>query len=213
MTPTKVLVGQILVVFAIVITTQWSATQWAAAELGYQSQLGSPWFSVLHINIYYPWRLYEWWYAFDAYAPSIFNQAGMIAAGGGILGIITAVIGSLWRARQTKLVTTYGSSRWANRHEIDCAGLFSGRGVFLGNLGAKYLRHNGPEHVMAFAPTRSGKGVGLVIPTLLTWIGSAVIHDIKGENWQLTAGWRARFFALPAVQPDRPAQCQVQSAA
>jgi type IV secretion system protein VirD4 len=35
--------------------------------------------------------------------------------------------------------------------------------------------------------------VGLVIPTLLSWTGSAVIHDIKGENWQLTAGWRARF--------------------
>jgi type IV secretion system protein VirD4 len=46
---------------------------------------------------------------------------------------------------------------------------------------------------MAFAPTRSGKGVGLVIPTLLSWTGSAVIHDIKGENWQLTAGWRAQF--------------------
>ena len=46
---------------------------------------------------------------------------------------------------------------------------------------------------MAFAPTRSGKGVGLVVPTLLSWTGSAVVHDIKGENWQLTAGWRARF--------------------
>jgi type IV secretion system protein VirD4 len=55
------------------------------------------------------------------------------------------------------------------------------------------LRHNGPEHLLAFAPTRSGKGVGLVIPTLLSWTGSAVIHDIKGENWELTAGWRARF--------------------
>jgi type IV secretion system protein VirD4 len=60
-------------------------------------------------------------------------------------------------------------------------------------MGIHYLRHDGPEHVMAFAPTRSGKGVGLVIPTLLSWTGSAVIHDIKGENWQLTAGWRGRF--------------------
>jgi type IV secretion system protein VirD4 len=65
--------------------------------------------------------------------------------------------------------------------------------MVLGRLGPQYLRHDGPEHVMAFAPTRSGKGVGLVVPTLLTWPGSAVIHDIKGENWQLTAGWRARF--------------------
>ena len=46
---------------------------------------------------------------------------------------------------------------------------------------------------MAFAPTRSGKGVGLVVPTLLSWTGSTVVHDIKGENWMLTAGWRARF--------------------
>jgi type IV secretion system protein VirD4 len=46
---------------------------------------------------------------------------------------------------------------------------------------------------MAFAPTRTGKGVGLVVPTLLSWTGSAVIHDIKGENWQLTAGWRSKF--------------------
>ena len=54
-----------------------------------------------------------------------------------------------------------------------------------------YLRHNGPEHVLAFAPTRSGKGVGLVIPTLLAWSESAVIYDIKGENWARTAGFRA----------------------
>jgi type IV secretion system protein VirD4 len=46
---------------------------------------------------------------------------------------------------------------------------------------------------MVFAPTRSGKGVGLVIPTLLSWTASAVVHDIKGENWQITAGWRSRF--------------------
>ena len=50
----------------------------------------------------------------------------------------------------------------------------------------------GPEHVLCFAPTRSGKGVGLVVPTLLTWPGSCIVHDIKGENWNLTSGFRAR---------------------
>ena len=53
-----------------------------------------------------------------------------------------------------------------------------------------YLRHNGPEHVLAFAPTRSGKGVGLVLPTLLTWRESALVHDPKGEAWALTSGFR-----------------------
>jgi len=65
--------------------------------------------------------------------------------------------------------------------------------VFLGLHRQQYLRHEGPEHVLTFAPTRSGKGVGLVVPTLLSWPASAVIHDIKGENWSITAGWRSRF--------------------
>ena len=73
------------------------------------------------------------------------------------------------------------------------AGLFGERGVFLGRTAHDYIRHDGPEHVISIAPTRSGKGVGLVIPTLLSWTDSAVIHDIKGENWQLTSGWRSTF--------------------
>jgi type IV secretion system protein VirD4 len=123
----------------------------------------------------------------------LFNEAGAIAATSGFAGCAVAIIGSLWRARQNKNVTTYGSSRWATLREIEDAGLFRPAGVFLGQLANRYLRHDGPEHVMAFAPTRSGKGVGLVVPTLLSWTESAVIHDIKGENWQLTAGWRSRF--------------------
>ncbi|EPQ4114459.1 conjugal transfer protein TraG, partial [Pseudomonas aeruginosa] len=73
------------------------------------------------------------------------------------------------------------------------AGLTLPAGVFLGQHDRQYLRHEGPEHVLTFAPTRSGKGVGLVVPTLLSWPASAVVHDIKGENWQITAGWRSRF--------------------
>lgn len=53
-----------------------------------------------------------------------------------------------------------------------------------------FLRHKGPEHILAIAPTRSGKGVGLVVPTLLTWGSSCIIHDIKGELWAMTSGWR-----------------------
>ena len=191
MTPTKVLIGQVAIVFAIVIGGLWASTQWAAAMLGNQPRLGPAWFALSDMPVYYPWRLFEWWYAFEPYAPQVFNKAGTLAAGGGLLGAVVAIIGSVWRARQAKFVTTYGSSRWATRKEVRKAGLFEPRGVFLGRLADRYLCHDGPEHVMTFAPTRSGKGVGLVIPTLLSWTGSAVIHDIKGENWQLTAGWRS----------------------
>ncbi len=193
MTPTKLLIGQILIVFAIVFAGLWAATQWAASMLAYQPQLGLPWFELRGLPIYRPWALFAWWYHYEAYAPEVFDKAGTLAGASGFVGCGAAVFGSLWRARQSSNVTTYGSARWANAREIKRAGLFDAAGVFLGRLEGRYLRHDGPEHVMAFAPTRSGKGVGLVVPTLLSWTGSAVIHDIKGENWTLTAGWRSRF--------------------
>jgi len=204
MTPTSLLIGQIAIVFAIVIAGVWSATQWAAAMLGYQPQLGVPWAILFGVPLYRPWELFPWWYSYDAYAAHVFNRAGMLAGTSGFLGCAAAIAGSLWRARQTRLVTTYGSSRWASFREITRAGLFKSSGVFLGRQGRRYLRHDGPEHVMAFAPTRSGKGVGLVIPTLLSWTGSAVVHDIKGENWQLTAGWRSRFSHCLLFNPTDP---------
>jgi type IV secretion system protein VirD4 len=193
LTPTKLLVGQILIVFAILILGVWTATQWCAAMLGFQDELGPPWFSLGSLPLYRPWSLFLWWYEFEAYAPHVFNKAGSLAAGSGFAGCGAAIAGSLCRARQARFVTTYGSARWANVRDIERAGLFENRGLFLGRLGGRYLRHEGPEHVMAFAPTRSGKGVGLVIPTLLSWTSSAVIHDIKGENWELTSGWRSLF--------------------
>ena len=179
MTPTKFLFGQIILVFLVVLLTTWAATQWAADMLGHQVGLGSAWFHLNNVPIYYPHRLYQWWYAYDAYAPEVFNKAGSLAGSGGVVGVIVAIAGSLWRAKQDKNVTTYGSSRWLTSKEIRQAQLFEPKGVFLGKFDDEYLRHDGPEHIMAFAPTRSGKGVGLVIPTLLSWTGSVIVHDIK----------------------------------
>ena len=208
MTPTKLLIGQIIVVFAIVLAGLWIATQWCAAMLGYQAELGASWFEVGGMPFYRPWAIFWWWYSFDAYAPHVFDKAGALAGASGFLGCAAAIAGSLWRARQSGQVTTYGSARWASHREIDRAGLFHDAGVFLGRYRGRYLRHGGPEHVMAFAPTRSGKGVGLVVPTLLSWTGSAVVHDIKGENWQLTAGWRARFSHALLFNPTDPASAK-----
>ena len=204
MNGTSVLFGQVLAVFGIVVAGTWGATQWTAAHLGYQLRLGSPWFDCLGIPIYHPWRLFEWWYWYDAYAPRLFLKGGAIAAASGITAAAVAIGMSVWRARQSRLVTTYGSARWADTRDIHKAGLEKAAGVFLGLHDGQYLRHEGPEHVLTFAPTRSGKGVGLVIPTLLTWPASAVIHDIKGENWQITAGWRARFSHCLLFNPTDP---------
>jgi type IV secretion system protein VirD4 len=204
MFPARILVGQVVLVFAIATLAIWDATQWAAHALGYQAALGAPWFFAFGHPIYRPWLLFPWWFAYNAYAPLIFNKAGAIAASGGLLGAAAAIVASVWRGRQSRLVTTYGSAHWASRRDLHTAGLLQTSGVFLGRSHHGYLRHDGPEHVMAFAPTRSGKGVGLVVPTLLSWTESCVVHDIKGENWQLTAGWRARFSHALLFNPTDP---------
>src|SRR2546425_13176422 len=111
---TNVLFGQIAVVFGIVIAGVWSATQWTAAALGYQLRLGSPWFDFLGTPVYHPWRLFEWWFFFDAYAPHVFEGGGAIPAGSGLIGVGVAIGMLDGRWRQTKAVTTSGTARWAN---------------------------------------------------------------------------------------------------
>ncbi|MBS0479620.1 MAG: conjugal transfer protein TraG, partial [Proteobacteria bacterium] len=135
------------------------------------------------------------------YAPAIFTEGSFIAASGGFMAIAAAVTMSVIRAREARNVATYGSARWAEANEIRSAGLLGPDGVVLGRYDCDYLRHDGPEHVLCFAPTRSGKGVGLVVPTLLTWPGSCIVHDIKGENWTLTAGFRARHSRVLLFDP------------
>jgi type IV secretion system protein VirD4 len=193
MSATKILWGQVLIVSTVVLAFLWGATEWVAWRLAFQPQLGPPSFDLLGWPVYQPPAFFWWWFAYDAYAREIFTEGAYIAASGGIAAVIVAIAMSVWRAREAKRVTTYGSARWAETPEVADAGLLGHDGVLLGRWREHYLRHDGPEHVLCFAPTRSGKGVGLVVPTLLTWPGSAIIHDIKGENWSLTAGWRARF--------------------
>ncbi len=201
MNATKILWGQVLLVCATVLAFVWAATEWTAWKLGFQSGLGHPWFEVFGWPVYYPPAFFWWWFAYDAYARDIFVEGAYIAAAGGIAAVVVAITISVWRAREAKRVTTYGSARWAEAREVREAGLLGHDGVLLGRWRDEYLRHDGPEHVLCFAPTRSGKGVGLVVPTLLTWPGSAIVHDIKGENWTMTAGWRARFGRVLIFDP------------
>ena len=205
MSATRILWGQILVVLSIVLVTTWVATQWVAWKLGYQPQLGHPWFELASgVPIYLPPSFFWWWYAYDAYAPHVFVEGAYIAASGGFISIAVAIGMSVWRAREARTAATYGSARWATPKEIRAAGLTAPDGVVLGKFERDYLRHDGPEHVLCFAPTRSGKGVGLVVPTLLTWPGSCIVHDIKGENWTLTSGFRAQHGRVLLFDPTNP---------
>lgn len=97
-------------------------------------------------------------------------------------------LGAVLRGRPRPL---HGRARFASEREIRAAGLRAERGLLLGTKGGRYLCFGGAEHVIGYAPTRSGKGVGLVIPNLLNWPDSVVCLDVKRENWERTAGFRA----------------------
>lgn len=184
-----------LAVLAVIAGLQ-SATQYFAHIFAYQPQLGA---NIAHV--YPPWAILSWisqWY--EQYTPE-FKEAGSIAVvvtGSILLGLVVVrmVLANSGKANEF----LHGSARWADKKDIQAAGLLprsaaDNGGVYVGGWEDRngrfyYLRHSGPEHVLTYAPTRSGKGVGLVVPTLLSWPASCVITDLKGELWALTAGWR-----------------------
>ncbi|MDN7880066.1 type IV secretory system conjugative DNA transfer family protein [Burkholderia aenigmatica] len=186
------------------------ATQYFAHQFHYHATLGP---NVNHL--YAPWSILGWAKHWNTLYPDQFMQAasvGVVVSGIGLLGLTGY---SMIAANSSKPnIYLHGSARWAERKDIEAAGLLPrtpsfgdrllGRltpahdGVYVGAWVDKkgrqhYLRHNGPEHVLTYAPTRSGKGVGLVIPTLLSWAQSCVITDLKGELWAITAGWRQKY--------------------
>jgi type IV secretion system protein VirD4 len=105
----------------------------------------------------------------------------------------------------------FGSASWASQAEIDKANLRSKHGVLLGKDSAGYFVADGFQHSLLFAPTGSGKGVGFVIPNLLFWDHSVIVHDIKLENHMLTSGWRAQngqdVFVWEPSNPDGITHC------
>ena len=184
-----------------------AATQFFAHDMRYQAALGA------HAGQFYPpWDILRWaarWY--HAY-PDALTRAGSVGITVTGMGLIGLVIAKMIMANTSKVNEyLHGSARWANQKDIQDAGLLprprkwheilrrlppvASSGVYVGAWLDKsgtlhYLRHDGPEHVLMYAPTRSGKGVGLVVPTLLSWPDSAIITDLKGELWAMTAGWR-----------------------
>lgn len=187
----------------LLLATNAIATQSVAAHFFYHRLLGTPILKVRGISIYQPfaWAVWLWRYGNSSGASirkGLLIGPAVIVAGAAVT-VMIVLSGNLRKTKRLSRNTEdlHGSARWATREDILAAGLLdAAQGVYVGGWynqstrRLEYLCHNGPEHILAFAPTRSGKGVGLVIPTLLAWNGSAVIYDIKGENWERTAGFR-----------------------
>jgi type IV secretion system protein VirD4 len=117
-------------------------------------------------------------------------QLAIGVSGIGLLILLPAGLVAAARPRRA----LHGDARFASPGEVDRAGLTGGDGqpgILIGRHRGKFLSLPGQLSVMLSAPTRSGKGVGVVIPNLLNWPDSVVVLDIKGENYDITAGYRA----------------------
>ena len=186
------------------IVSCFAGTEYIASRWRFQPALGRPLFRAGAYAVYQPfeWIVWGWRYCLSR-EPRIRDplfHGEMIVFAGSVLTAFGVFVAASRRARRLSrnAEDLHGSARLANSDDVRSSGLLaSSRGVYVGGWRddvsnrLQYLRHNGPEHILAFAPTRSGKGVSLVIPTLLAWEDSAVIYDIKGENWAKTAGYRA----------------------
>jgi type IV secretion system protein VirD4 len=87
----------------------------------------------------------------------------------------------------------HGAARFASRSEIRASGLMGEKGIVVGKYEDKYLVLEGEQFAIVAAPTRGGKGVGIVIPNLLTFQDSLVVLDPKLENYEITSGFRAQY--------------------
>lgn len=200
------------------VGVSWVATQYIARRFDYQPALGTPLKRIGTTSVYQPfsWIVWGWQYCTsqDQRLRQPLFEGEMIVLAGSFLGVAFFFVITNRRSRKLSENSEdlHGSARWAAEDDVRRTGLLSSpQGVYVGGWAADnssrihYLRHNGPEHVLAFAPTRSGKGVGLVIPTLLAWNESAIVYDIKGENWARTAGFRANCghlcFKFSPVEP------------
>lgn len=198
----------------ILLLSSWLATEYVAWVFRWAPALGPP---MTGSHLYFPFDVLVWTWKYDSPAigwPAmrVFQRAHLIMGVAGFAALVVPVVLAWRRTRkiETERNDLHGSAHWATPKEVSDAGVLpcdANRGGQL--LGAypdrgqaRYLRHKGPEHVIVFAPTRSGKGVGIVIPTLLSWDQSVLVHDIKGENWALTSGYRERVLKQRVLRLD-----------
>jgi type IV secretion system protein VirD4 len=115
-----------------------------------------------------------------------------LATGFGLSTLLALYIGFklIWREK-----SLYGRAKFARKSEIKAAGFFTPKDntLIVGKVGKNYLYYAGQQFAILAAPTRSGKGVGIVIPNLLTYKESVVVLDIKQENFNLTSGFRQAY--------------------
>ena len=194
------------VVFTVCLLITLQATaQYVAYAYGHHPALGWS-FPLGNYRVYPFYKAAYWLYilmsAYDESRSQVAAMSAFIFSAGLIISAFAARRCYL-NGKSESLESLHGSAHWATMKEIQDAGLLDAKGepfpegVVVGGVQVgkkvKMMRHGGREHVLCYAPTRSGKGISLVLPTLLDgWKESVFVLDIKNENQSLSAGYRKK---------------------
>lgn len=189
----------LMVFLPFFIISMWIATQNIAKDCAYDPILGTG-FTISDMKIYAPWMFFVWKAKFGFVIPIIINSAQKYLIIGSVIGFFLGA----FVVKNMQNLSSYGTAKWASSKDIRKAGIGQPDGVTIGinpykfksytdeNIFKKLLHDNGPAHIGVFAPTRSGKGAAIIIPTCLEWKHSLVVLDLKGENFNFTASYRKK---------------------
>ena len=199
----KVVVTGFISVGLCLLVAYWYATQGFAADCPHKDWLGSPFFVIGDTNIYLPWQYNDW--QSDRLLRKEFGKLLSSYAAFPYLGFLLGAGFTYLVTKDLKKEISHGSASFAKAKDIEKAGLgeYEGEGkgkktkdsgvvVGINPYTHKLMLHNGVEHILLMAPTRSGKGVNTIIPTGLVWKNSLFVLDVKGELWQATSGYRQK---------------------
>lgn len=184
------------------------STQIVAAIFAYQPALGRPPIHIQATPFYWPWSIFTWSrVARDTY-PRPFAIADFIllcSAAGAVIVVAVILHPNAPRVRR------HGGDGWASFNDAREAGVLASSGAVLGKLDGEILAYDGPGHLLLVGASRSGKGRGHVVPTLLAWPHSALVLDVKGElasgdarhDFPGAAGFRETLGAVLRFAPTR----------
>lgn len=174
-----------------------AATQFVGWSFAYAAALG-PGLSIgRDAALYTPWSILLWRRQFGAEEPRVFSAAQALL----LLGTAIGLGGGMLLGGEP--VAPRRRRGWGGSETAREAGLLARSGCVVGELKGRLLTTADLRPTLVTGGTRSGKGRGHVVPSLLSWSESALVHDPKGELWQTTAGWRARFSHTMCFNPRR----------
>ncbi len=188
-----------------VMLSLWAATQSLGSSFHYPKAFGPGLMDMGSLHLYAPWEAVGWFWRYARLYPAPFDRASLV----GLLAALPLLALVLLLSRPGRAEPPrFGEGAWAELEDVKRARLIDAKGEIqgrvLGKFGGRYLTYEGIEHAIIVGASRSGKGAGHVVPSLIAWPHSAFIYDRKGELWHITADHRKAFSHVFYFAPTDP---------